>query len=59
MLLERPDENSPWTPSNDFDTASTLLELDKNIRDGLDKIATFLNDMYVYPVIQFGGGIRF
>lgn len=59
MLLERPDENSPWTPSQDYDTASTLLELDKNIRDGLDKIATFLNDMYVYPVIQFGGGIRF
>lgn len=59
MLLERPDANSPWTLSHDFDTASTLLELDKNIRDGLDKIATFLNDMYVYPVIQFGGGIRF
>lgn len=59
MLLERPDENSPWTPSQDYDTASTLLELDKNIRDGLDKIATFLNDMYVYPVIQLGGGIRF
>ena len=59
MLLERPDANSPWTLSHDFDTASTLLELDKNIRDGLDKIATFLNDMYVYPVIQLGGGIRF
>lgn len=61
MLLERPAGGSAadWRPSTDYDTASTLLELDKNIRDGLDKIATFLNDMYVYPVIQFGGGIRF
>ena len=51
-------------PSNpnrlqDLAAASTLIKLDSNIRDGLDKIATFLNDMYVYPVIQFGGGIRF
>ncbi|MGN0834334.1 MAG: hypothetical protein ACI4QA_00690 [Candidatus Spyradosoma sp.] len=61
MLMERPlgGSEADWRFSTDYDTASTLLELDKNIRDGLDKIANFLNDMYVYPVIQLGGGIRF
>ena len=55
-VMNEPDEQ---TRNQDLDAASTLLKLDSNIRDGLDKIATFLNDMYVYPVIQFGGGIRF
>ena len=51
-----------WIDSNtqaDIDTAGTLLKLDTNIRDAVNKVADFLNDMYVYPVIQIGGGIRF
>lgn len=41
------------------DALATLQQFDNNVRDAVDKIADFLNDMYVYPVIQFGGGIRF
>ena len=52
---------SPNNPNmtQDLAAASTLIKLDTNIRDGLDKIAGFLNDMQVYPVLQFGFGIRF
>lgn len=39
--------------------ANALLTFDNNVREALDKVADFLNDMYVYPVVQFGGGIRF
>lgn len=39
--------------------ANALLTFDNNVREALDDIADFLNDMYVYPVIQIGGGIRF
>lgn len=41
------------------DALATLQQFDNNIRDAVDKVADFLNDMYVYPVIQIGGGIRF
>ena len=53
------------TPTPDFNmatdgaTAAALQRMDGNIRDAIEKVAGFLDDMYVYPVIQFGGGIRF
>lgn len=53
------------TPTDDFNpvmdgaTAAALQRMDGNIRDAIEKVAGFLDDMYVYPVIQFGGGIRF
>lgn len=43
----------------DADAKMTLVQLDNNVRDVVRTVADFLNDMYVYPVIQFGGGIRF
>lgn len=45
--------------AGDTDAMKTLNNLDKNVRDVVSTVADFLNDMYVYPVIQFGGGIRF
>lgn len=44
---------------HDLNAAASLVKLDNNIRDAVNKVADFLNDMYVYPVIQIGGGIRF
>lgn len=49
----------PVPGSANLDALATLQQFDGNVRDAVDKIADFLNDMYVYPVIQFGGGIRF
>lgn len=45
--------------AGDLDAMKTLNNLDKNVRDVVSTVADFLNDMYVYPVIQLGGGIRF
>ncbi len=45
--------------AGDTDAMKTLNNLDQNVRDVVSTVADFLNDMYVYPVIQFGGGIRF
>lgn len=45
--------------AGDADAMLSLQQFDGNVRDAVDKVADFLNDMYVYPVIQFGGGIRF
>lgn len=47
------------TDKQHTDALSSLQQFDGNVRDAVDKVADFLNDMYVYPVIQFGGGIRF
>lgn len=47
------------TNPSDLPTAAALQRMDGNIRDAIEKVAGFLDDMYVYPVIQFGGGIRF
>ncbi len=47
------------TNISDVPTAAALQRMDGNIRDAIEKVAGFLDDMYVYPVIQFGGGIRF
>lgn len=41
------------------DALTSLQGFDSNVRDAVDKIADFLNDLYVYPVIQVGFGIRF
>ncbi len=57
--MEEQNANGDWVHSTDYDTAASLLKLDENIRDAVGKVTDFLNDMYVYPVIQFGGGIRF
>lgn len=48
-------------PSNmgEVDAVMTLRQFDSNVREAVDKVADFLNDMYVYPVLQIGGGIRF
>ena len=43
----------------EIDAVQTLKQFDSNVREAVDKVASFLNDMYVYPVIQIGGGIRF
>lgn len=53
------DTSSGANVYSDGATLLTLQDLDSNIREAVDKIAGFLDDMYVYPVIQFGGGIRF
>lgn len=58
-LEEWNDATGTWDHSSDYDTAASLLKLDENIRDAIGKVTDFLNDMYVYPVIQIGGGIRF
>lgn len=44
---------------SDKPSLAALQRMDGNIRDAIEKVAGFLDDMYVYPVIQFGGGIRF
>lgn len=53
------DPNNPLANLGEIDAVSTLQQFDGNVRDAVTKVADFLNDMYVYPVIQFGGGIRF
>lgn len=45
--------------ASDTDAMQTLNQFDSNVRDAVDKVADFLNDLYVYPVIQVGFGIRF
>ncbi len=65
MLYKSTDGGQTWTHADtsansaDISAASTLLDMDANIREAVEKVADFLNDMYVYPVIQIGGGIRF
>ena len=49
--------DSGWEANSD--ALATLQQFDSNVREAVDKVADFLNDMYVYPVIQIGGGIRF
>ncbi len=44
---------------SDLPSLAALQRMDGNIRNAIEKVAGFLDDMYVYPVIQFGGGIRF
>lgn len=53
------DPNNPMNSLGEIDAVSTLQKFDGNVRDAVDKVADFLNDMYVYPVLQIGGGIRF
>lgn len=53
------DPNNPMASVGEIDAVQTLKQFDSNVREAVDKVADFLNDMYVYPVIQIGGGIRF
>lgn len=53
------DPNNPAASLGEIDAVATLKQFDGNVRDAVTKVADFLNDMYVYPVIQIGGGIRF
>ncbi|MCR5183407.1 MAG: hypothetical protein K6B46_01730 [Opitutales bacterium] len=48
-----------FNPATDGPAAASLQRMDGNIRNAIEKVAGFLDDMYVYPVIQMGVGIRF
>lgn len=50
---------TPQQTLENYDAIQTLRQFDNNVRDAVTKVADFLNDMYVYPVLQIGGGIRF
>lgn len=58
-LISATNPNGFGANQSDIPTAAALQRMDGNIRDAINKVAGFLDDMYVYPVIQFGGGIRF
>lgn len=54
-----PEDTGDFSHLGEVDAVKTLLDFDANVRDVVQELADFLNDMYVYPVVQFGGGIRF
>ena len=58
-FYQRENGGTPSAGINNADAMATLQQFDSNVREAVDKVASFLNDMYVYPVIQIGGGIRF
>lgn len=58
-FYQRENGGAPSAGIANADAMATLQQFDSNVREAVDKVADFLNDMYVYPVIQIGGGIRF